>query len=86
MFYKTIKEADKVYIYAGPSDAVTRDFCREQLGKIKTEKAWRSIPNKSIGDAWTFGGGFNCRHATYLVTKNWTEEEKQLLINDFKVK
>ena len=85
-FYRTIKEADKEYIYAGPSDAVTRDFCRRNLGKIKTEKVWRSTPNNQIGDAWTFGGGYNCRHATYLVTKNWTKEEKQLLQDDFKVK
>lgn len=83
-FYSTIKEADKIYIYAGVSDGVTRPFCRKQLGKVKTQTEWRNLPNGQIGDAWTYGGGYNCRHATYLVTKNWTKEEKKQLTEDFK--
>ncbi len=83
-FYHSIKEKGKRYIYAGPLDGVTRLFCRHQIGKIKLESEWRALSNGQVGSAWTFGGGYNCRHATYLVTNNWTEEEVSQLQNDFK--
>lgn len=85
-FYRSIKEGGKRYIYAGPNDGVTRQFCRKQLGQIKIESQWRALSNGQIGDAWNYGGGYNCRHATYLVTNNWTKEEVIQLQNDFKRK
>jgi len=85
-FYRSIKEAglNKRYIYAGPSDAVTREFCRTYIGQIKTEGEWRALQNNQIGAAWSYGGGYNCRHATYLVTNNWTKAEVVELQNYLK--
>ncbi len=85
-FFATIKEGDKKYIYVGPNDGITRPFCRYYVGKIKTKTEWRNLSNGQVGDAWNFGGGYNCRHYTLLVTKNWEEEEIKDMQEEFKVK
>ena len=85
-FYRTIKEGGKKYIYSGVQDGVTRKFCRHQGGKIRTKKEWQSIDNGQVGNAWDFGGGYNCRHSIYLVTNNWTNEEVEELKKDFTAK
>ncbi len=87
-FYRKIKEGGKRYIYAGPNDGVTRPFCRENIGKIRTETEWRALSNTGkggVGDAWNYGGGYNCRHAVYLVTNNWTDEEVKEMQDSLKV-
>jgi len=85
-FYRSIKEASKGYVYAGPSDGITRSFCRHNLGKIKKEQEWRKLSNGQIGSAWDYGGGYNCRHAVYLVTNSWTQEEVEQIKADFEFK
>jgi len=82
-FYRTIKEGGKKYIYSGVQDGVTRKFCRHQGGKIRTKKEWEGIDNGQVGNAWDFGGGYNCRHSIYLVSNNWSSSEIEELQNDF---
>jgi len=50
------------YIYKGPLDIKTREFCREHLNEIKTKAEWDELDNGQITPVSTFGGGFNCRH------------------------
>ena len=82
-FFASIKEEGKRYIYVGVRDNLTRPFCREHLGQIKTKSEWRNLPNGQVGSAWDFGGGYNCRHYTLLVTNNWTAKEVDDLKKSF---
>lgn len=82
-FYATIKESGKRYIYVGPQDNITRPFCKKHGGEIKTKTEWRNLSNGQVGSAWEFGGGYNCRHYTMLVSNNWTKEEVIKLQEDF---
>lgn len=50
------------YMYWGPDDKLTRDFCNEHIGEVRTMKEWAALPNGQIGTAATMGGGYNCRH------------------------
>lgn len=85
-FYRTIKEGGKRYIYSGVQDGRTRPFCRKHGGQVKTKSEWQSIDNGQVGNAWDYGGGYNCRHSVYLVTNNWTEDEVKELQDDFTYK
>jgi hypothetical protein len=57
------------YLYTGPDDAVTRDFCAEVLNPgdrdlpIYTEDEIAAMDNGQGLDALTYGGGWNCRHS-----------------------
>lgn len=50
--------------YFGPVDNVTRPFCRENAGKVKTLPEWRALSNGSttFGDVYRYLGGPRCRH------------------------
>jgi hypothetical protein len=50
------------FIYKGPLDKITRDFCRQHLNQIKTKAEWDALDNGQIAPVSQFGGGFNCRH------------------------
>lgn len=56
---------DTKYIYIGPQDAKTRDFCNEMLGAGELTKD--EIISSFGGDVLSVGGGFNCRHSWDLV-------------------
>jgi len=57
------------YQYVGQDDNLTRPFCAEHLDGIKTKAEWQELANGQIGNAWTHGGGFNCRHYFVPVDK-----------------
>lgn len=55
------------YIYIGPLDKITREFCREHLkegNNIKTFEQWSKIvaPDAN-GPVPEWAGGYNCRHS-----------------------
>ena len=53
------------FIYKGPLDKITRDFCRSILTgskKLYTKEEIDNLNNGQIGSVSQFGGGFNCRH------------------------
>lgn len=54
-----------LFLYDGPDDALTRDFCNEVLDRdppIYTLEEIQALDNGSGLDVLTSGGGFNCRH------------------------
>ena len=51
---------DTKYLYFGPADELTRDFCNEMLGAGELTEA--EIINMFGSDVLQVGGGFNCRH------------------------
>lgn len=54
------------FIYIGPNDDVTRDFCRgvllDRSPPVYTLKEIEAMDNKQDLPVLTTGGGFNCRH------------------------
>ena len=55
-----------LYIYAGPLDARTRDFCVQHVGETKTRAEWEDIGNSEGVDMFSEGAGFRCRHRLIL--------------------
>lgn len=53
------------YMYVGPLDAHTREFCLEHEGNTYTEEQINKFPeeNGSGLDPWFAPGGWNCRHS-----------------------
>lgn len=51
------------YIYTGPQDKITRKFCRDHIGVVKTIDKWEKlVAPDSPGPVPIYGGGYNCRH------------------------
>ena len=55
------------FIYKGPDDEVTRDFCEKHINKVYTIDEIREIwqgewAGKSSSNAFATAGGYNCRH------------------------
>lgn len=48
--------------YVGPVDRITRDFCKQHTGEVKTLIEWDSLDNGQISPVSIYRGGFNCRH------------------------
>jgi hypothetical protein len=64
-----------LFLYVGPDDEVTRDFCAELLSKDPPIYREDEIgANDQGGDAMTEGGGYNCRHQWVAVTEEYARE------------
>lgn len=53
------------FLYRGPLDVKTREFCRQHVGKTYTIDEIRKMKNglePPMGQVLIFGGGWNCRH------------------------
>lgn len=65
-----------LYIYLGPDDGVTREFCQDVLDENKawTEEEIAALDNEQGLDPFVYGGGYNCRHQWRPVDKEYAEE------------
>lgn len=65
----------ELFIYVGPDDKITRDFCEAVLeeGPIYTRKEIDDLnnhpDNESDLDVFTYCGGYNCRHRWIGISK-----------------
>tara|TARA_R100001594_G_scaffold52815_2_gene86376 strand:- start:3513 stop:4241 length:729 start_codon:yes stop_codon:yes gene_type:complete len=73
------------YIYIGPADEKTRDFCLSaiQIGAITLKQ----IQNMGWSASLTEGGGVNCRHSWEMVSNDvrsqfYRKEEAEKILND----
>ena len=57
------------FLYTGPDDGVTRDFCEALVNKVVTSKQMRRLDNGQGLSVKTSGGGYNCRHSWSPVTQ-----------------
>lgn len=59
----------KKFLYYGPDDNKTREFCQEHVGNEYTESEIEQFPdeNGSGLDPWFSPGGWNCRHRLIAV-------------------
>jgi len=58
---------DQPYLYVGPADDRTRDFCLEYLGQVLPRAEIEDLDNGQLPNSFLTGGGFNCRHAWLAV-------------------
>ena len=61
--------------YYGPMDKLTRSFCAEHVGLIRSWEYWEMITNDTGPQPSTvYGGGYNCRHQLVPFDKDWIKE------------
>lgn len=61
------------YLYTGPIDGITRDFCKAIVNKVVDEKQMSKLNNGQGLAVKTSGGGYNCRHSWSPVTESFIE-------------
>lgn len=67
-----------LFLYIGPDDKVTRDFCHEVLSEdpaIYSIDEIRKLDNDQGLDPLIYGGGYNCRHQWAAISE---EEAKSM--------
>jgi hypothetical protein len=62
-------DPDTKFLYVGPVDGKTRDFCLERVGQVFTRAEIDEMDNEQLGDVFLTGGGYNCRHTFMEVSK-----------------
>lgn len=61
-FEKAKKAGIDKFLYVGPDDDITRDFCQEHVGNIYTLDEIQEMDNGQGLPVEIYCGGFNCRH------------------------
>jgi len=73
----TAKMADELgltnYLYTGPQDDLTRQFCKSLINKVVDDKQMRKLNNKQGLAVKTSCGGYNCRHSWSPITESFIE-------------
>lgn len=64
-----------VYIFLGPSDSKTREFCRRHVDKAYTLKALKRLDNGMGLPVESFVGGHSCRHVLSPAARSDAEAE-----------
>jgi hypothetical protein len=62
-----------LYLYTGPRDGITRDFCRPLINKVVDEKQMNRLNNGQGLPVATYGGGYNCRHSWSPITESFQQ-------------
>lgn len=66
------KEANiRYYLYTGPLDGLTRDFCSALVDKVVSENQMKRLRNGQGLPVKTACGGYNCRHSWTPVTEGF---------------
>lgn len=55
------------YLYVGPADEITREFCIEHVGTVMTREVIDKLDNGQLANPFLTGGGWNCRHVFQAV-------------------
>lgn len=77
-----IAQADKAGIkkmkYMGVLDGLTRPFCRDMVGEVKSIEDWRNMQNNVDPQPVSkYCGGWNCRHRLMLWRDEFEREQTQ---------
>lgn len=59
--------ADQPYLYVGPVDALTREWCLDRVGKVYTRDVIEAMDNGQLANPFLTGGGYSCRHSFIAV-------------------
>jgi hypothetical protein len=55
------------FLYAGPVDLKTRDWCLQRVGKVFTREEIDAMDNDQLPNTFLTAGGYNCRHSFLAV-------------------
>jgi hypothetical protein len=66
---KSTGDEDEMFLYAGPIDAKTREFCLRHVGRVYTREEIEDLDNGQTGSTFLTGGGYNCRHHWTALSK-----------------
>ena len=61
-------EPEQAYLYVGPVDARTRDWCLDRVGLVEKRDAIEALDNGQLPNPFLTGGGYNCRHSWLAVS------------------
>lgn len=61
-------EEDQAYLYVGPVDARTREWCLDHVGYVYSRDAIEQLDNGQLPNALLTGGGYSCRHTFLAVS------------------
>lgn len=64
---------DVLYVYQGPQDTETRDFCKPLVGRAYKAKDIARMSNGQGLNVFKYGGGYNCRHNWFAMSKTAIE-------------
>lgn len=66
-----------LWVYLGPEDDLTRDFCQDLLdrGPVFTEAEIEAMPDQQGLPVSVYGGGYNCRHQWRPITEELAASE-----------
>jgi hypothetical protein len=59
----------QLYLYAGPVDGKTREFCLRHVGRVYTRAEIDALDNGQTGSTFLTMGGFNCRHHPAAISR-----------------
>jgi hypothetical protein len=59
---------EQVYLYVGPVDARTRDWCLDLVGKVRSKADIARLSNGQLPNVFLTAGGYNCRHSWLAVS------------------
>ena len=62
-----------LYLYTGPKDGITRNFCKALINKVLTKDQLNKLNNNQGLSVRSSCGGYNCRHSLSPVTSNFVE-------------
>lgn len=60
---------DQKFVYEGPLDSKTRDFCANLLGQELTRAEIDALDNEQLPNVFLTAGGYNCRHSWIAVAR-----------------
>lgn len=75
-FEKADKAGIDKFLYVGPDDEITRDFCQEHVGGIYTRDEIDAMDNGQGLPVALYAGGYNCRHHWRPVSDELAKEIK----------
>jgi len=81
MQFKRIESAypkeQRLYIYSGPDDKITRPFCHRLLSRKRPfmRAEIDELDNGQLPNVWLTGGGWNCRHNFYLDVRSIQKDQ-----------
>ena len=73
-FEKAKKAGVDKFLYIGPDDEITREFCKDHVGGIYTREEIDAMDNGQGLPVSIYGGGYNCRHHWRPVSDDLAEE------------
>jgi hypothetical protein len=61
---------DQPFLYTGPVDGRTREWCLQRVGKVYTRREIEAMDNGQLPNPFLTGGGYNCRHSFLAVSSD----------------